>query len=86
MHRALAWIIRATAKPWGTTPNGTTYDGVGNILEMRHQTGSGGWRRCYQYAEDSNRLLSTSGPDEHQDFDKHSAHTLYGRSESTRSV
>ena len=49
------------------------YDGVGNILEMRHQTNSGRWRRCYQYAEDSNRLLSTSGPDKHQDFDKHCA-------------
>ena len=26
------------------------YDGVGNILAMRHQAGSGGWTRCYQYA------------------------------------
>ena len=42
------------------------YDGVGNILEMRHHTASGGWRRCYQYAMDSNRLLSTSGPGELQ--------------------
>ncbi|MCK4790245.1 MAG: hypothetical protein KAV87_41290 [Desulfobacteraceae bacterium] len=35
------------------------YDSVGNILAMRHQAGSGGWGRCYQYANDSNRLLST---------------------------
>jgi YD repeat-containing protein len=38
------------------------YDAVGNILEMIH-TGTDpnqpGWRRCYQYAVDSNRLLST---------------------------
>jgi RHS repeat-associated protein len=38
------------------------YDPVGNILEMIH-TGTSpaqpGWRRCYQYALDSNRLLST---------------------------
>ena len=40
------------------------YDAVGNIMSMRHR-GSGpapGWRRCYQYAADSNRLLSTSNP------------------------
>ncbi|MCG7405327.1 SpvB/TcaC N-terminal domain-containing protein [Caballeronia zhejiangensis] len=41
------------------------YDAVGNILAMRHR-GTGpahpGWRRCYQYALDSNRLLSTSNP------------------------
>ena len=38
------------------------YDAVGNILEMNH-TGTDprqpGWRRCYQYALYSNRLLST---------------------------
>jgi RHS repeat-associated protein len=37
------------------------YDGAGNILAMRHQADSGGWARCYQYANDSNRLLSTGG-------------------------
>lgn len=38
------------------------YDGVGNILSMTH-TGGGSvrWKRCYQYAQDSNRLLGTSG-------------------------
>jgi hypothetical protein len=38
------------------------YDPVGNILEMIHRGTSPaqpGWRRCYQYALDSNRLLST---------------------------
>jgi RHS repeat-associated protein len=34
------------------------YDAVGNILEMRHEA-TGGWRRHYQYATDSNRLLRT---------------------------
>lgn len=42
-----------------------TYDGVGNILSMAH---SGGdtlrWKRCYQYALDSNRLLATGGANE----------------------
>ena len=39
------------------------YDEVGNILSMSH---SGGdqfrWKRCYQYALDSNRLLATGRP------------------------
>jgi RHS repeat-associated protein len=38
------------------------YDEVGNILEMIHRgtdPDHPGWRRCYQYALDSNRLLST---------------------------
>jgi RHS repeat-associated protein len=38
------------------------YDAVGNILEMVHRSTDAehqGWRRCYQYALDSNRLLST---------------------------
>ncbi|MGI0486553.1 SpvB/TcaC N-terminal domain-containing protein [Pantanalinema rosaneae CENA516] len=38
------------------------YDMVGNILEMAHQGTDPkhpGWKRCYQYAVDSNRLLST---------------------------
>lgn len=43
------------------------YDLVGNILSMTH---SGGevqrWKRCYQYAQDSNRLLATSGAGEFQ--------------------
>jgi RHS repeat-associated protein len=41
------------------------YDAVGNILSMRHRgtdPASAGWRRCYQYALDSNRLLSTTNP------------------------
>jgi RHS repeat-associated protein len=44
------------------------YDSVGNILGMIHFAGpNGSWTRCYQYALDSNRLLSTSLPgDPHQ--------------------
>ncbi len=34
------------------------YDGVGNILAMIHQANGGSWTRYYQYAADSNRLLS----------------------------
>jgi RHS repeat-associated protein len=53
------------------------YDAVGNILSMAHRPGNGGsaaavtydpdlatggWKRTYQYAADSNRLLATSAP------------------------
>jgi RHS repeat-associated protein len=41
------------------------YDGVGNILAMQHRGSDPahpGWKRCYQYAPDSNRLLSTGNP------------------------
>jgi RHS repeat-associated protein len=41
------------------------YDAAGNILNMRHigaDPAAPGWRRCYQYATGSNRLLSTSNP------------------------
>ena len=41
------------------------YDSVGNILEIRHRgtnPSQPGWKRCYQYALDSNRLLSTGNP------------------------
>jgi RHS repeat-associated protein len=43
--------------------DGYAYDGVGNILSMRHVGGAvERWTRRYQYAEDSNRLLATSLP------------------------
>lgn len=41
------------------------YDPSGNVLFKRHEglsPAQTGWRRCYQYALDSNRLLSTSNP------------------------
>ena len=43
------------------------YDAVGNILFMRHSgtdPENPGWKRCYQYALDSNRLLSTGDPND----------------------
>ena len=41
------------------------YDEVGNILSMSHTGGSDlRWKRCYQYAQDSNRLLATGGAGE----------------------
>lgn len=43
------------------------YDKVGNILFMRHKgtdPNHPGWKRCYQYALDSNRLLSTGNPED----------------------
>jgi RHS repeat-associated protein len=44
-----------------------TYDAVGNIAKVEHRSshaGAAGWVRRYQYADDSNRLLRTSGPDD----------------------
>ncbi len=43
------------------------YDEVGNILKMNHRAGASrndGWTRHYAYAPDSNRLMSTSMPDD----------------------
>jgi RHS repeat-associated protein len=41
------------------------YDGVGNIMSFTHIGGASlRWKRCYQYAQDSNRLLGTSSAGE----------------------
>ncbi len=43
------------------------YDSVGNILSMRHQGSDpahSGWKRCYQYALETNRLLSMGHPND----------------------
>lgn len=46
------------------------YDSVGNIRQMDHRqrrgdgSPAGGWTRHYRYAEESNRLLETSRPDD----------------------
>ncbi|MEQ1572034.1 MAG: RHS repeat-associated core domain-containing protein, partial [Myxococcota bacterium] len=52
------------------------YDGVGNLLEMKHQQGLGGmvaWRRGYAYEPSNNQLVSTSAPGD--DPDDPSIHT-----------
>ncbi|MBE9128306.1 MULTISPECIES: SpvB/TcaC N-terminal domain-containing protein [unclassified Coleofasciculus] len=38
------------------------YDSVGNILTLIHQANGGSWTRRYDYAENNNRLRSTSLP------------------------
>ncbi len=38
------------------------YDAVGNILAMIHAANGGSWTRNYEYAEENNRLLRTSLP------------------------
>ncbi|MFO7566460.1 MAG: toxin TcdB middle/C-terminal domain-containing protein [Enhygromyxa sp.] len=41
------------------------YDEVGNLLKMQHiPTGAAGWTRHYKYANDGNRLLATSAPND----------------------
>ncbi|MEB3281213.1 MAG: SpvB/TcaC N-terminal domain-containing protein [Lyngbya sp.] len=53
-----------------------TYDSVGNILSMRHTGGAfQRWNRRYQYAEDSNRLLATSSPDNAAQFENYTYDT-----------
>ena len=52
------------------------YDSVGNILAMTHTGGSEvRWKRCYQYAQNSNRLLATGAagelPDPNDDCSPH---------------
>jgi len=37
-----------------------TYDAVGNIRRMRHNSGTERWTRTYDYHPDSNRLKSTT--------------------------
>src|SRR5690606_31103503 len=69
--------VDASERPSGSIPHGndlsglrdyvelTTYDEVGNILQMRHLTGPSNnqsWSRRCNYASDSNRLLATSIP------------------------
>ncbi|MEQ1506610.1 MAG: RHS repeat-associated core domain-containing protein [Myxococcota bacterium] len=52
------------------------YDGVGNLLEMKHQQGLGGmvaWRRGYAHEPSNNQLVSTSAPGD--DPDDPSTHT-----------
>jgi RHS repeat-associated protein len=57
------------------------YDAAGNILETKHQQGTGGsviWRRGYAIAEGSNQLLSTSLPgDDPDDPETHSHEYAY---------
>lgn len=38
------------------------YDAVGNILAMKHEADGNRWERAYDYATDSNRLLTTTLP------------------------
>lgn len=57
-------------KAVGTYTQEYVYDEVGNILSIRHQgtdPAHAGWQRCYQYANDSNRLLSAGDPNEPHD-------------------
>jgi RHS repeat-associated protein len=52
----------------GTYSEWYEYDGVGNILSMRHRAASGGWHRRYDYAEDSNHLMASNLPGDAPDM------------------
>ena len=47
------------------------YDVVGNILRMQHAADGGDWTRRYVYAENGNRLLANSGPEDAADQHRH---------------
>ena len=58
-------LDRPNAGTLGRYAEQYVYDAVGNILNVRHRGSdptNAGWKRCYQYATNSNRLLSTSNP------------------------
>lgn len=50
------------------------YDAAGNILLMKHVSQGNNWTRRYDYAEDSNRLLSTRTGDSVSRYSYDSAH------------
>ena len=53
------------------------YDGVGNILSMHHDAGAVDWTRRYEIAATSNRLLSTSLPEDEPTATHYSAMYAY---------
>lgn len=61
-----------------------TYDSVGNLTRMHHMAANAAWTRHYEYASESNRLLSTSLPGDgeqapysaHYKYDEHGNMTL----------
>ncbi|MBF2050573.1 MAG: toxin [Elainella sp. C42_A2020_010] len=50
------------------------YDPVGNILAMIHAANGGSWTRNYEYAEENNRLLRTSLPQDQWSNYSYDAH------------
>lgn len=50
------------------------YDCVGNILQMKHIASGNSWTRDYEYASDSNRLLSTRMGDDVSRYTYHPQH------------
>jgi RHS repeat-associated protein len=60
---------------WQSYTERYEYDGVGNIGRMVHVAPAGsGWTRDYNYAADSNRLLTTGVGAETYSYDHHPAH------------
>ncbi len=61
------------------------YDVVGNILRMQHAADGGDWTRRYVYAEDGNRLLANSGPEDAGDQHSHTyGYDVHGNMTSMR--
>lgn len=50
------------------------YDGVGNILQMRHQSAGNNWTRDYAYQASNNRLISTQVVNQIFQYPHHAQH------------
>ncbi|WP_419661205.1 insecticidal toxin complex protein, TcdB family [Desulfosarcina variabilis str. Montpellier] len=75
------WLPEAHPNDGGAMRSYTqtyTYDGVGNILQMAHRAGGGGWSRHYQYAGENNRLLATTLGDPSMPFDETYDYNAHG--------
>lgn len=64
---------------WRNYTQQYSYDGVGNLDEMRHIAAAGNWTRSYDYAVDSNRLLSTTVGPETYNYQYHPEHGFITR-------
>lgn len=59
---------------WRNYTQSYLYDGVGNILQMRHQAPAGNWTRAYEYDSNTNRLQSTQVGGQTYTYPHHAQH------------
>jgi len=59
---------------WRNYTQSYLYDGVGNILQMRHQAPAGNWTRTYEYETNTNRLQSTQVGGQTYTYPHHTQH------------
>jgi RHS repeat-associated protein len=59
---------------WRTYMESYEYDGVGNILQMKHSATGNNWTRSYVYGDSNNRLLSTNRANQTYTYMHHEQH------------